>query len=156
MTTDAHTTAPEAGQGAARPPMWFWIVAVLALLWEAMGCFAYVTQMTMSEEARAALPPLQQRIWAAMPGWATAAYAVAVWTGLAGALLLLLRRKWAQWAFLVSLAGVLAQFGWFFLGNDLTRQMPLAESAPFPAVIIVLAAALWWFSGWSGKRGWLG
>ena len=149
MTTDA---TPAARSGV---PMWFWIVAALALLWQAAGCWAYVSQMTMSEEARAALPAAQRDIWAAMPAWATGAYAVAVWSGLAGAVLLLLRRKWAQWAFALSLLGVLVQFGWFFLGNPHVGRMPLAESAPFPAFITVLAVALLWFSWWAGKRGWL-
>ncbi len=139
----------------AKPPVWFWVVAGLALLWEAMGCWAYITQMTMSPEAMAALPAAQREIWEAMPVWVAAAYAVAVWVGLAGAVLLLLRRKLAQMAFVVSLAAVLVQFGWTFLGTDILTAMPTAESLPMPLFIIVVAALLVWFSGWTAKKGWL-
>ena len=148
MTTDTMTT-PAAG----RTPVWFWIVAGLALLWEAMGCYAYVSQVSMTEEAMAKLPAEQVAIWKAMPVWATAAYAIAVWAGLAGAIALLMRRKWAQPLFLVSLLGVIVQFGWTFLGTDILKTMPIGQSAPFPAFIAAVAALLVWFSGWAGKKG---
>jgi hypothetical protein len=136
-------------------PVWYWIVAVLALLWAAAGCFAYVSQVTISPEDFAQLPEAQQQIWAMMPGWVTGAYAVAVWVSLAGGLALLLRRRLARTAYLVSLAAVLIQFGWVFLASPILNLYPLAEAVTFPLIIIVLGIFLLWFSHMAAKRGWL-
>ena len=150
------TTASAAAPARPAVPVWFWIVAVLALLWELAGCFAFYTQMTMTPEAMAKLPVAQREIWEATPVWINAAYGVAVVVGLAGAILLLLRRRLAATAFLVSLAAVIVQFGYTFLATPILKTMPLGESAPFPAFVVLMAAGLWWFAGWAGKTGWLG
>lgn len=137
-----------------RVPGWYWAVATVALLWGAMGCYAYVTQVSMDSAALAQLPAEQREIWAAMPGWAVGAYAVAVWAGLLGAVGLLLRRSWAKLAFAASLVAVIVQFGWSFLATPILRSMG-ASAALFPAFILIVTASLLWFSGYAAKRGWL-
>jgi hypothetical protein len=137
-----------------RVPGWYWAVAAVALLWEAMGCYAYLTQVSMDSAALAQLPAEQREIWAAMPGWAVGAYAVAVWAGLIGAAGLLLRRGWARLAFAASLAGVVVQFGWTFLATNILTSMG-ASAAAFPAFILAVAALLLWFASTAAKRGWL-
>ncbi|HYW17170.1 MAG TPA: hypothetical protein VE891_13590 [Allosphingosinicella sp.] len=140
--------------GSGRVPGWYWAVAAVALLWEAMGCVAYLTQVSMDSADLARLPAEQREIWTAMPGWAVSAYAVAVWAGLLGAIGLLLRRNWARLAFAASLAGVIVQFGWTFLATPILRTMG-ASAAAFPAFILVVAALLLCFSQMATKRGWL-
>ncbi|MGA9583597.1 MAG: hypothetical protein WBR13_16680 [Allosphingosinicella sp.] len=139
---------------SGRVPGWYWAVAGVALLWEAMGCYAYVTQVSMDSAALARLPAEQRDIWAAMPGWAVGAYAVAVWAGLLGAIGLLLRRSWAKLAFAASLIAVIVQFGWTFLATPILDTMG-ASAAVFPLFILIVAALLLWFSGMAAKRGWL-
>jgi hypothetical protein len=138
----------------ARVPGWYWAVAVLALLWEAAGCFAYFTQVTMEAAELARLPAAQRDIWAAMPAWVVGAYAVAVWVGLTGAVGLLLRRRWARIAFAVSLIAVIVQFGWTFLATPILTTIGTSAAA-FPAFIALMAAILLWFSGLAARRGWL-
>ncbi len=139
---------------SARVPAWFWIVGGLALLWEAIGCFAYLSQVSMSAAQLAALPPGQRELFETMPVWVTAAYGIATWGGLLAAILLLLRRRLATLLFAVSLIAVLCQFGWSFLIADAAR---LAGPSAYglPAFIIAAGAALLWFSSMAAKRGWL-
>jgi hypothetical protein len=140
--------------GKSTVPAWYWAVAVIALLWEAMGCFAYLGQMTMTPAQMAALPPAERDLWMAMPAWLSGVYAVAVWVGLSGALGLLLKRRWARICFIVSLAAVLIQFGWTFAATPiLTTIGPVAVG--FPLLIIVVAAVLVWFSTMAVRRNWL-
>lgn len=138
-----------------KPPLWFWIVAILSLLWSIAGCFAYVTQVTMDAADLAKLPAEQREIWAMMPGWATAAYAIAVGLGLSGSVLLLLRRRFARSCFIASLVGVVVQFGWTFLATPILRTVGPAGSIPFPLFIFAVAAALVWFAGFAIRKGWL-
>ncbi len=74
--------------GRRSVPGWFWIVAGLAVLWEAFGCYIYVSQ---------SLVPDAQRVggYAQMESWQWGVFAIAVWSGLIGAVLLLLRNRWA-------------------------------------------------------------
>ncbi len=143
-------------QAVIRPPFWFWVVAVAALLWESAGCFAYLTQVRMSEADLAQLPAAQQEIWRMMPAWVTGAYATAVWAGLLAAIGLLRRKGWARPMFLLSWVAALIQFGWTFLATPILRTMPFAEAVALPAAIILIGLFLLWFAGYSGRRGWIG
>lgn len=135
-----------------RVPAWFWIGAVLALAWAAIGCFAYVTQVSMTPEQMAALPEGQRQMFETMPGWVTAVYAIAVWTNLVGAVALLMRRSWARPLFIASLIAVLIQFGWSFLVAKVAEVVG-PSAYPLPVTIIVLGIVLVWFSGLAMKRG---
>lgn len=135
-------------------PKLYWVAAVVALLWALAGCFAYVTQVGMSAEDLAKLPQAQQDIWNMMPAWVTGAYAVAVWSSLGGAIGLLLRRRWAQPLYLLSLAAVVAQFGWTFAATPILETMG-PSSAAFPTFIFVAGLAQLWFASVAAKAGWL-
>jgi hypothetical protein len=144
-----------ANYGRAKPPIWYWIVAIVSTLWSLAGCFAYYTQVSMRAADLAQLPPAQQQIWGMMPAWVTGAYAIAVWIGLAGSLSLLARKAWARPLFIVSLIAVLAQFGWTFFASPILKTDGPAGSLPIPACIILIVIALVWFSGFATRRGWL-
>lgn len=118
----------------------FWIVATLILLWNVIGDIAYLSQASADLAALALHDPVQARALAAMPTWAWSAYAVAVWGGTLGAVLLLLRRKEAWWLFALSTLAVVVQFGWSFLGFPMIAEKGWS-SAAFPLVIFVIALA---------------
>lgn len=118
-------------------PGWFWAVAVLALLWEAMGCYAYLTTITSTDDT--------------LPAWVSAAFAVAVWVGVSGAILLLMRQRLARTAFAVSLLAAIVELaGILFVAKPATGGRPAALYAA-----IVAGAILLWFADFSAKRGWL-
>ncbi|MDQ3143644.1 MAG: hypothetical protein M3Q57_02020 [Pseudomonadota bacterium] len=132
-------------------PTWFWIAAGLALLWEAFGCFMYWTQVTTDP---ATLPLDQRTMWEATPPWIVGAYAVAVWVGLVGAVLLLMRRKAAVPLLLVSLLAVLVQFGGVMLVPAL-RQVTPDDAFTLPIVIVVVCYLIFMLARLAGRRGWL-
>lgn len=136
---------------AVAVPTWFWVVAVLALLFEILGCVMYWTQVSTDP---ASLPLDRRAMQEAMPVWMTAAYAVAVWIGLAGAVLLLLRRRHAEILFLISMVAVVVQFGGILVVPDLRDMVPPSAYAG-PIAIFVIAYGIWHFARHSRKRGWL-
>ncbi|MBV9900227.1 MAG: hypothetical protein JOZ90_03920 [Alphaproteobacteria bacterium] len=142
-------------EDAAKPavPAWFWIVAVLALLWEGMGCFSYLAQTGMMGAKLGEMPAEQAEVWRATPVWVWCAFAVAVWVGLAGAVLLLLRHRLARAAFAVSLLAAILQFGWAYTAGGAARTG--AGGAVLPICIIAAGAFLVWFAGHGIRRGWL-
>jgi len=135
----------------ATVPAWFWAVAGVALLFEAFGCFMYLSQVSAD---RAALPLDQRAMWDATPMWMVAAYAIAVWAGLAGALLLLMRRKLAVVLLLLSLVAVIVQFSGLFLVPQLRETVP--DTALAGPIMLVLACYLiLQFARVAQRRGWL-
>lgn len=74
----------------------------------------FFLQTSLTAEQVAAMPPDRQLVYEAMPDWLTVAYAVAVFGGVIGAVGLLVRRRWAVWAFAASLlVGISAFLLWY-------------------------------------------
>ncbi len=142
------------GLQSPKLPVWFWIVAGLALIWNLMGVTAYIQQMTISDEAVAALPAAEQALYTNYPAWAAGAFAIAVFGGAAGCVLLLLRKKLAMPVLGVSLAGIAVQmFHSFVIANSMAVYGPGATI--MPAMIIAIGAALVWWSIGLKNKGWI-
>ncbi len=139
---------------ATARPTWFWIVSILALLWNLMGVAAFVMQVNMSPEALAALPDAQRALYETQPTWVMVMFAIAVFGGALGSLMLVLEKKLARPLLLMSLLGVLAQMSHMFLLSDTFQVMGQAAMV-MPIVVIVIAAALVWFARVSARRGWI-
>ena len=135
-------------------PTWFKVVAVLALLWNLLGCLAFFSDLRISPEDLAKLPEAQQALYAARPGWAVAATALAVFGGALGSIGLLLRKKWAFPVFVLSLIGILVQdFGLFVLADGASLAGPVA--VVMQAVVLAVGIALILLSRKGIARGWL-
>ncbi|MFK5889920.1 MAG: hypothetical protein QM486_04230 [Flavobacteriaceae bacterium] len=122
----------------------FKIIAIVALIWNLMGVFAYLGQVYLTDEAKALLPQENQDFYAHVPAWYTSAFAIAVFAGALGCLTLLLRKPMAKLLLLLSLIGVLIQsFYSFFIQTD----MPISvATAGGPIVIILVSIFLVWYS----------
>ncbi|PKA96443.1 hypothetical protein B0O79_0078 [Flavobacteriaceae bacterium MAR_2009_75] len=138
-----------------KPPTWFWIISVIALLWNIMGVMAYLADAYMSVETLAELSQEQRMLYESRPAWATGAFALAVWGGLIGSIGLLLRKKWAYILFIISLIAVLAQNVYqFFLSN--TFDVLGTAAMAFPILIIIISILLILFSNWAKKNEFIG
>lgn len=143
-----------ASESVEQPPKWYTPVAVAALLWNLLGCAAYLMDVMLSPDDVAAMNPAQQAMYAARPAWSIAATAFAVWAGAAGCVGLLLRKAWATPLLLVSLAGVLAQDLWLFVLSDAAAQ---AGGAAFmlQGIVLLVAVALAVLARKAAARGWI-
>ena len=93
-------------EGPARTPVHLWIVGVLATVWNAFGAFDYVMTQTRNADYLANFTDPQRVYFESFPVWMEATWALGVWGGLMGSLLLLVRSRFAATAFAVSLAGL--------------------------------------------------
>lgn len=134
-----------------KPPVWFWIVSVFALLWNGLGVMAYLAQAFMTDQMIAELPKEQQaEFLVEHPAWYTAAFAIAVFCGALGCLSLLIRKKWAHILFILSALGAIIQHVYLFT----TVQMDIAAMI-MPILIIVVCLLLIFFAKNSIAKGWL-
>ncbi len=88
--------------GAAQTPKHLWIVGTVTLLWNVMGAFDYVLTETRNESYMGAFTPEQLEFFYGFPTWVVAFWAIAVWGGLLGSGLLLLRKSLAFPVFVAS------------------------------------------------------
>ena len=91
-----------------RTPVHLWIVGLLAVLWNGFGCFDYLMTQTANADYLAMFSEEARAYFESYPAWMEGAWAVGVWGGLIGSLLLLARSRWAVVAFGLSLLGLAA------------------------------------------------
>ena len=137
----------------ARTPWHLWVVGVLAAMWNGFGCFDYVMTQTRRDEwfVQMGMTEAQLTYFNAMPAWTHAAWAIGVWGGLLGALLLLLRKKLAAPVFVVSFLGWLAGAVYAFVLSDGIEAM----GPMWPMQIVIGAACIFfiWYAWTMGKKG---
>jgi hypothetical protein len=128
-----------------KAPKSYWIISILALVWMLFGVMAWVMDLMLDDAALAKMSEPQRHLYEIRPQWLFGVYAVAIFTGLAGAVGLLMRKGWAITAFAVSLVAIIVQFGYtFFIMNALEALG--AAAAIFPLVIFAIGIFLLWFA----------
>ena len=136
----------------ARSPRHLWIVGILAILWNAIGCFDYVATQTRLESYMSQFTPEQLEYFYSFPAWAVSGWAIAVWSSLLGSISLLLRKNWAVTLFAIALAGMVVTSLYNFVLTDGIKMMG-AGGAAFTAVIWIIAIALFLYARAMAKRG---
>jgi hypothetical protein len=135
-------------------PWHLWLVGSLALLWNGFGGYLYVMTQTQGAEFLRTMGSTQQAIdWqASMPAWMNALWAIGVWGGVLGAVLLLMRMKWAMHAFLASLLAMLVSLVaslTMFDGMEIYTMAELVQTA----VVTFLAIGFLLYSRAMANRG---
>ena len=119
------------------------MIAIVALLWNAVGAAFYLGQVGVLGGPFA--PPPNQP---PMPAVITAAYAIGVWGSVVALVGLLLRRRWSRPLLWIAFVALCVDFGWvFFLSG--------AGVQPLGVVVVVIALALALFADAAARRQWL-
>ncbi len=134
-------------------PIWFWIVAVISLLWNIMGLFAFYSDMTITQDALSALTPEHQELYKTQPLWAKIVFGGAVIFGVIGSVGLLMRKRWARPILVISLFCVLLQTAHGFMSN--TYDVVGSSAMVMASIILFFAAFIVWFARISTFRGYL-
>jgi hypothetical protein len=126
----------------------FWIISVGTLIFNVMGVINYFVQM--NADSLASFPESYRPIIEDRPAWATAAFAIAVFGGSLGCLLLLLRKSAASYVFIVSLLGVIVSMMHIF------NVAGLSSFEVWMGVLmqLVVTAFLIWYSKLTESKGW--
>lgn len=135
----------------ASVPAWYWVAAIGALLFEGLGTFLFANSLTLDP---ATLPLDQRTIFEATPQWMTILWGVAMGAGVIGAVGLLLRKRFAEPALLISLLAAVGQFSGLFLVRQL-REMTPEDHLIVPAVVLLFAYGFWQTAKLARSRGWL-
>ena len=131
-----------------KPPLSFWMVAILGLIWNAFGGFDYWMTRTRNVDylAQAGDPQVVLAWIDSFPLWAQICWGLGVWGSVAGSVLLLLRSRHAVNAFLVSLVAAVLSFSYQLFISDVPASLDTTGGKVIPIVILAIVAFLWQFS----------
>lgn len=139
----------------SQAPAWFWTLAILLLLWEAIGVFACIAQLRMGAASWPAGMEYDRRIYLAMPFWYNWVYVVATFGGLAGAVALLARKAVAVPLNIVSVIAIVIMFGYVLGMTDMIAHKGFGAAAGFPIVIFLLGLLGVWLARTARDRAWV-
>ncbi|NAS31824.1 hypothetical protein GTQ40_12625 [Flavobacteriaceae bacterium R38] len=137
-----------------KPPKSFILIGILALLWNLIGVFFYLSSAYMPDEVFETFTQAQQDFMNNTPAWATAAFAIAVFAGTLGAIGLLLKKKWCITLFTLSLLAAIAQnvYG-YILSNGYEVNGP--SGLIVPTLVILIGLFLISYSRKAKANGWV-
>ena len=128
----------------------FWVIGVIALIWNVLGSINFFVQM--NPEMLAQYRESERAIIEGRPVWATLGFAIAVFGGAFGSLLLLFRKSTAFYVFIASLLGVIMTMP-HTLGIGI--NFSLGEILGIILMPLVVAAFLIWYSKQDESKGWI-
>ncbi len=136
-------------------PVVFWIIAVIAIIWNAMGVNQYLQQAYQTDAFKAGMPSEEALEMAInTPSWAMSAFAVAVFFGLLASIALILKKRLAIPLFLISLIGIIVQMIHNVFISDSVELMG-SIAIIFPIIILVIGVFLYFYSKRSMANGWI-
>ena len=137
----------------ARGVHWsFWVIGAVALVWNVLGAINFAVQM--NADAVALFPETARAIINSRPAWATGGFAIAVFGGALGCVLLLLRKSAAYYLFIASLLGVIVTMTHTLGIASLTIDFSPFEIFMMILMPLVVAAFLIWYSKQVQSKGW--
>jgi hypothetical protein len=128
----------------------FWVIGAIALIWNVMGVINFFVQMNPA--VLVSYRESERAIVGGRPLWATMGFAMAVFGGAFGCLLLLLRKSAAYYLFVASLLGVIVTMT-HALGVGI--DFGLGEILGIILMPLVVAAFLIWYSKQAKSKGWI-
>ena len=124
---------------------WHKLIALLAIIWNLLGVGAYLMHAYMNEDAIALLPENEQALYANIPAWYTASFAIAVFAGAIGSILLFLKKKLATPILVLSLLGIFVQMYYnFFVSKSMEVYGP--GSVVMPIFVSLVGIFLVWYT----------
>jgi hypothetical protein len=136
----------------SRMPPWLWTTSILGILWNIVGLYQYAGTFTSAGRAAmtAGMTSDQAVLYLTLPSWISVVFAVGVFSGLAGSILLALRRRPARPVLAASFVG----YGLLFAGDTYYGVFAaIPKQLAILAIVMLIAAALLWTSRLAAARG---
>ena len=136
-----------------KAPWHLWLIGVIAVLFNSIGVFDFVMNIARgaSYMESAGMTPAQIAHYQGMPIWMTIVWGIGVWGAFLASILLLVRRKLAFAAFVLSLVAFVINLLHMYVltdgGTVMGQQMAITN-----AVIVLLLLFFSWYSHAMGKR----
>ena len=134
-------------------PWHLWVIGIIGVLWSSIGVLSFMLTQMNVEAVTSRFPPQQREYFESFPLWAVAFWAIGVFGGVIGCILLLLKNRLAFHALLASVIGaVVTNLGGLFLLGGL-EVMVETSALGFTVFPIIFAAFLTYYARAMSKKG---
>lgn len=137
---------------APKTPWHLWVLGIVSLLWFAGGANDYIQTQTRNTDyldmmAQSINVPLETILdyYGNFPIWADALWAFGVWGAVGGAILLLLRSRFAFHALVLSIIGLIGTTSYTYM-SDMPPELNTTFSLVFTLVIWASVIALAYYA----------
>ena len=140
----------------ARTPAHLWIVGSLSLLWNCFGAYDYTMSHmhNMKYLGSMGVDPIRMLAYMeSMPMYAKIGWGLGVWAALLGSILLLMRSRYALYAFTLSIVGMVLSFGGQYFGPPPPAEMTTGMMQYLPLLIPLLGIVQAWYAWRETKTG---
>jgi len=134
----------------SKPPLSFWIISILALIWNMNGVISYTRIIFRSDEIFNGFSGPEKEYLAAIPVVISVIFGIYIFAGLSGSLLLLLKRKEAA---LILLAAFITQiiYQHYFLVIQKNIEI-VSNNSTYPIVSVIVSFLLVVFASSNHKE----
>ncbi|MEM8696735.1 MAG: hypothetical protein AAGE05_12005 [Pseudomonadota bacterium] len=133
----------------------FWVVGLLALLWNGFGVYDLYMTLTVDPDYLAQFPPEMLAMIEAFPEWRRLLWTTSVFLSVIAAILLLLRKTMAERAFWATAAFMAIGFFGYDLpfGNGMEAYGPFGVI--FSVILIAVQIVFSLYARWAARHGML-
>ncbi len=137
---------------AVRGPLWLPAVAGLGVLWNAYGVYQFADSFSQNKASLMAvgMTALQADVYLSLPAWISVVFAIGVFGGLIGSLVLFFKKAIALPIFAVSFAGYILLFAgdvYYGVFDAIPAQLAILT------MVVAIAAALLGVSWYAKRKG---
>ncbi len=144
----------EAAAAAPKTPVWFWILAVIATLWNFMGVFDYwMTQLSV-EAYLASFTDAQREYFTSFPLWFVVIWTVAVHLAFIASLAMFARTRFMAPMFAACIVMFVVNATYQYAFTPALEMMG-TSGAIFAVVIFLSLIGLWWVGRIGVAKGFL-
>ena len=134
-------------------PWHLWVTGIIGGLWSVMGVVSFMLTQMNVEAVMSQFPPQQRAYFESFPLWAVAFWALGVFAGVVGCLLLLVKNRLAFHVLLASAIGaIVSNLGGVLLlgGMEVMRE---TGGLGFTAIPIIFGAFLAYYARAMSQKG---
>jgi hypothetical protein len=144
------------GTKRERRPWHLWLIGLIGGFWTSMGAVSFILTQMNVEAVMSQFPPEQREYFESFPLWTDAFWALGVFGGVIGCVLLLLKNRFAFLVLLASLIGTIVSSlgGLFLLGG--MEVMVKTSGVGLTLIPVIVAAALASYAFAMNRKGVLG
>lgn len=137
-------------------PWHLWLIGIIGGLWSLIGVVSFMLTQLNVEAVMSQYPPQQREYFDSFPFWAVAFWAIGVFGGVIGCVLLLFKNRLAFPVLLASVIGaIVSNLGGLFLLGGMA-VMGGTSALGFAVFIIIIAAFLAYYARAMHNKGVLG
>jgi len=136
-------------------PRSFWIIGIAGLIWNILGVINFLSTTFMPQSVLDMLPEGQRALINSTPSWILVMFGIATIGGALACVGLLMKKSWSTLLFAISLIAVLVQMSYSWLMTNAVEVYSPVQAYVIPALVIVIAAFLWYYAKRAQSNGWI-